>query len=862
MPDQKQNYSVVGQRRCSLPVRHRCTGIPYASPWQIQQRIRSLYFLWCVAWLSVDNGPSVLLSNVATSTAAVPVVVAAATHTVEKPQFLTSIMEDPTTASSSVLPAAVITTGCVTIVLASMLAYTMLLQRRHRRQTHHLSHESEAPVLPVVANVVDRKKYPGGAITIYYGTQTGTAESFSQSLEREGSQYGFLVHVVDLEDAIAQIKETYNTDEFNTGSTKQQPAIAERSIFITATYGEGEAPDGALPFCQWLQEVAGNIPFIEESTGTGTSGSGSTDGKDNATSPPNSSILSHVEYAVFGLGNTQYDHYNATGKFMDRALTVAGAQRILPLGLGDDNTDLEADFETWKDQQLWPALVKRYHIAADTTGTGSSKNEISNATNGGIAKKPKPSELPKCPFKIIYHNDTSGVASPNYNIPTEQIHSSSRHYFTAYECPITVVRELQTTPNISNGKKSPPTDHSTVHVELDIGSARALQSRSTVAVDGTDQSLFSYSTADNLGVLPENRIDVVERVAHTLGYHLDSVISVVASPEGGDWHGLPFPIPITIRECLLRYLDLTSAPRRSDLKRLSVFCTDTMDQKALLRMSTKEGRQEYKEKILDRYIGFVDLLSLCPSIRMPLEHLLHYCSPLQTRFFTISSSSSVHPKTVHLTVAVTKHERLDGSMFHGVCSTHLSNQENSTLPIPKYIRVFQRPSSFRLPSDTTKPIIMIGPGTGIAPMRALLQEREYQRNQLNQTVGSNTLYFGCKYQTQDYLYRDELETWAKPGGILTHLHLAFSRDQTPKVYVQDLLRQHATETWNLINDNTTNDGGGGAYIYVCGGVQMGHDVTEVLKEIVATHGNMTKELAKEYMTKLSQQGRFVQELWA
>ncbi len=315
-----------------------------------------------------------------------------------------------------------------------------------------LPHPTESEV-----EAVDRQKYPGGAITIYYGTQTGTAESFSQSLEREGGQYGFLVHVVDLEDAIVHIKENYNRDD------GKPPPLAERSIFITATYGEGEAPDGALPFCQWLQELAGNIPFIEETK----SDESDSNHNNNDTSSPNSTILSHVEYAVFGLGNTQYDHYNATGKFMDRALAVTGAQRILPLGLGDDNTDLEADFETWKDQQLWPALIKRYHIA-DTNSNGSGN--VPTVTNGTTTKKP---ELPKCPYKVIYHND--GSATPNYNVPMEQIHSSSRHYFTAYECPITVVRELQTIPpRPSNGK--PEMVDSTVHIEIDIQSARALQS--------------------------------------------------------------------------------------------------------------------------------------------------------------------------------------------------------------------------------------------------------------------------------------------------------------------------------------------------------------------------------------------------
>jgi len=149
---------------------------------------------------------------------------------------------------------------------------------------------------------------------------------------------------------------------------------------------------------------------------------------------------------------------------------------------------------------------------------------------------------------------------------------------------------------------------------------------------------------------------------------------------------------------------------------------------------------------------------------------------------------------------------------------------------------------------------MIGPGTGIAPMRALLQERQYQKERLKQSVGTNILYFGCKKQSQDYIYKDELEAFQK-NGILDHLRVAFSREQSQKVYVQHLLQQNAEETWKFIDND-------GAHIYVCGAVMMGHDVSEVLKEIVSSQGSMSLEDAKQYLAKLSHDGRFVQELWA
>jgi NADPH-ferrihemoprotein reductase len=149
---------------------------------------------------------------------------------------------------------------------------------------------------------------------------------------------------------------------------------------------------------------------------------------------------------------------------------------------------------------------------------------------------------------------------------------------------------------------------------------------------------------------------------------------------------------------------------------------------------------------------------------------------------------------------------------------------------------------------------MIGPGTGIAPMRALLQERSYQKKALGLPVGTNILYFGCRKRNEDYLYEDELKTF-QMEGVLDKLYVAFSREQTEKVYVQDLLLQNTKETWSLIDQD-------GASIYVCGGVKMGHDVSEALKSICEIEGGMSEDEARHYLSALASNHRFVQELWA
>eukprot|EP00611_Tribonema_gayanum_P027839 TRINITY_DN699_c0_g1_i2.p2 TRINITY_DN699_c0_g1~~TRINITY_DN699_c0_g1_i2.p2 ORF type:complete len:269 (-),score=115.23 TRINITY_DN699_c0_g1_i2:336-1142(-) len=165
------------------------------------------------------------------------------------------------------------------------------------------------------------------------------------------------------------------------------------------------------------------------------------------------------------------------------------------------------------------------------------------------------------------------------------------------------------------------------------------------------------------------------------------------------------------------------------------------------------------------------------------------------------------------------------------------------------LRALVRASTFRLPADDSVPIILVGPGTGIAPMRALLQERRHRRAR-----GAAVLYFGCRSAQRDYLYRAELEAFLA-DGTLTALRTAFSRDQAAKVYVQDRLREHGAEAWRLLRD-------GGAHVYVCGGTAMGADVAAAFADVAKDAGGLDDADAKAFMQRLHAEGRYVQELWS
>jgi NADPH-ferrihemoprotein reductase len=590
---------------------------------------------------------------------------------------------------------------------------------------------------------------------------------------------------MDLEDTTLEELTAPERRDENTGCA--------RAIFLTATYGEGEAPDNANYFVQTMKEKANMEVLFQENQAS------------TLTAPD--ACLVGLDYCVFGLGNRQYDHFNAMGKFFDRALERLGGTRFVALAVGDDDADLEGDFEAWKEGLLWPTAQSRF------VGTGFASSKLSK----------KRVDLPPCQYSVEYHAPSDDNCARTTEVLLERVHGHSRHYFTCIECPLIGIREL----------RAGSQEGSTVHVEIDV----------------SGQETLKYQTADNLGIIPENEHSVVKSVALSLGFDLEQIFSLKAAP-GHDWHGIPFPMPISIRDWLTRYCDLTSAPRRADLRLLAEYATDPLDRSALLRLSSKEGKAEYKEKITGNFIGLADLLRLCPSISMPLEHFLSVCSLIQTRFYTISSSSSVYPNVVHLTVAVTKEPLEAGPAHKGLCSNYLANAK----PGESTIRVYTRPSNFRLPLDPSLPIILVGPGTGIAPMRALLQERTYQRKILNLKVGPNILYFGCRSASMDFLYEDELKR-LKADGDIAQLNLAFSRQQAKRTYVQDLLAENAKETWDIISKR-------GAYVYVCGGVKMGHDVAEMFRSVFMQEGSMDAEAARAYFSDLAKAGRYVQELWS
>ena len=518
------------------------------------------------------------------------------------------------------------------------------------------------------------------------------------------------------------------------------------------------------------------------------------------------SCLAKVNFSVFGLGNKQYEHYNRMGKVTNALLEKLGGQRCFEYGEGDDDGSLEEDFEAWKSK-LWPSLLKKFHPAGVSSSSGID----------GVAKK----------VSLQFTVETIKSSASIPAVKTSQMNASTRHLFTAPLACVLVNKELR------NKRASGQDDGSTRHIEIDLRG-----------------SGLRYETADNLAVLPENDEASVAALARALGYNLDDLVSVTPLSENGGDFKYSIPNPCTVRDILTRYYDIKGLPRVSTVAQLLPYVTDRAQAAWLSSLLRKEKRAHLKAYIEDNGKSIADLIvNELSAIQLPLVDFLHIMPHMQPRYYTISSSSSVHPDSVHITVSVTAFALKSGRPFRGLCSGYLQDKAAGSK-----LRIFVRASSFRLPKSLGTPVVMIGPGTGIAPMRALLQERQFQSKKEN-VASSNTLYFGCKSKSADYIYEDELSAFVE-DKTLGKLHLAFSRDQQQKVYVQHLMMrdENAKALMHSIDQ--------GGYVFVCGATSMGTDVLEALCSIVMTARGTDRASAADVVKGLQAKGRYVQELWS
>ena len=428
-----------------------------------------------------------------------------------------------------------------------------------------------------------------------------------------------------------------------------------------------------------------------------------------------------------------------------------------------------------------------------------------------------------------------------------------------------------------------------------------IESRSTRRIDFKLPPNVSYESGDHLAVHPLNSLDMVKRFAKCFktemlfaaagdrscnpgSSHEDLIYRQLCRPftietfEDGERveNSRPFPTPCTLSDLLQSHTDLTlhesQVAELFDLAKSAIWDTDgnfkspdvaakheeAVDEFQLILEGLKSKKDGEKQRIivrfLQKYPTIVDFLEhfefMCPQLK--LASLLQSLPRLHARYYSISSSPGVDPSTVSISVGVVRETTSAGTLILGVCSNYLARRH----PMTDRVKVSVRSSSFRGPTDVTAPTIMVGPGTGLAPMMGFLEDRSIglrgHRDSLKHASECH-VFLGCRTQS-DRIYSCEIDSWEKKGLLKSHLALSRSPDLMRKTYVQDLLIEMGEELYKFLTHPK-------ASMYLCGDAKVGNAVFDACVECLRTHGHRTKVGAVQHLKIMQLQKRWQYDLW-
>ncbi|EEQ10816.1 Sulfite reductase [NADPH] flavoprotein alpha-component [Yersinia mollaretii ATCC 43969] len=542
---------------------------------------------------------------------------------------------------------------------------------------------------------------PAVTVTLISASQTGNARRLAEQLRDDLLAAKLSVNLV------------------NAGDYKFKQIAQERLLVVVAsTQGEGEPAEEAVALHKFL--FSKKAPKLPETA-----------------------------FAVFGLGDTSYEHFCQAGKDFDNKLAELGAERLL------DRVD--ADVEYQESAQQWRQQV----VAVLQARVPAQSPAAVAATQSGAVD-----EITSSPY--------------------------------SKSAPLTAQLSVQQKVTGRHSEKD------VRHIEIDLG-----------------DSGLRYQPGDALGVWFDNDSALVEELLALLWLKGDEPVSI-------DGQNIP------LAKALRSHLELT----QNTTVIVDKYAALSRDETLIALLADKPALQLYAKNT-----PIVDMVRQAPS-DLNADQLVALLRPLTPRLYSIASSQAETENEVHITVGVVRYD-IDGRPRTGGASGYLADR----LAVDDDIRIFiEHNDNFRLPANPETPVIMIGPGTGIAPFRAFMQQREAIG-----ASGKNWLLFGNPHFTEDFLYQVEWQRYVKEG-LLTRIDLAWSRDQAHKIYVQDKLREQGAELWSWIQQ--------GAHIYVCGDAnRMAKDVEQVLLDVVAEHGAMDTEQADEYLSELRLARRYQRDVY-
>jgi cytochrome P450/NADPH-cytochrome P450 reductase len=360
----------------------------------------------------------------------------------------------------------------------------------------------------------------------------------------------------------------------------------------------------------------------------------------------------------------------------------------------------------------------------------------------------------------------------------------------------------------------------------------------------------AYRAGDHLGVLPSNSPTLVDRVLRRFGMSAQTYVRL-HSPGPGRIASLPLDATLSVRRLVMHYVELQQVATRKQIATLAEHTQCPNAKPALLRLAADEDdAKAYREEVKAKRRSVLDLLEQYPACELSLPAYLEMLPLMTPRYYSISSSPLVSPDLVSVTVAVVREPAYSGEgIYEGVASTHIARREAGTR---LFAFVKESKSGFALPEDPARPLVMIGPGTGLAPFRGFLQERRVRRER-GEMLGRAMLFFGCRHPERDFIYRNELQAFVADG--LVELNVAFSRLDGKKTYVQHLIAEKIDDVWSALEN--------GAVVYVCGdGSQMEPQVRAQFLELYRTKTGNDENAATAWLNELIEQRRYVLDVWA
>ncbi|NXL89390.1 NOS2 protein, partial [Alectura lathami] len=510
-----------------------------------------------------------------------------------------------------------------------------------------------------------------------------------------------------------------------------------------------------------------------------------------------------IRYAVFGLGSTMYPEFCAFARAIDQKLAQLGASQLTPIGEGDELNGQEEAFRTW--------AVSAFKTACGIFNIrGKNSIQLPEMYTSDDSWNPKK-------HRIVHDSQTMDLAKALADIHAKDI----------------IPMKLKFRQNLQSLKSS----RVTILVKLSCE---------------TNQEVH-YLPGEHVGIFPGNQPELVRGLIARVkdAPPADQPVRLETCIDGGYWARDKKIPACTLSQALTYLLDITTPPSQQLLKKLLQLVTAEGDKQRLEVLC--QSTEEYSKWKFYNSPNILEVLEEFPSAEVSTAFLLTQLPLLKPRYYSVSSSCDMTPGEIHLTVAVVNYRTRDGQgpLHHGVCSTWLN-----TIALNETVPCFVRSATeFQLPQEPTKPCILIGPGTGIAPFRSFWQQRLYDLEKKGIRGGDMTLLFGCRHPDIDHIYKEEVEEMRRKG-VLKEVYTAYSRQPgQAKVYVQDILQNKLeARVCNLLDKEE-------GHLYVCGDVRMAWDVAQTLKGMLVKTLNHTEQQAEEYFFQLKSQKRYHEDIF-